>query len=328
MNKKTLMLSASLLLVLVLGFWIWKTLVPRKPAVQMEEIIPELGTIKTSISTTGTVEPQNRLELKPPISGRVEKIMVKEGESVRTGQILALLSSTERAALLDAARMKDPEELQYWENAYKATPIIAPINGKVIVRNIEPGQTVSAADALFVLSDRLMINATVDETDVGNIAVGQKAVIELDAYPDVRVTGQVEHISYESTVVNNVTIYHVEIIPDQVPKVFRSGMSANIEVIQKQKENVLKIPATAVIQREGRSLVMVKSEGERPFRPRKVELGISDLTHVEIIQGLSTDDIVVIVSNNQQWKGKDKSKNKNNPFMPNIRKGRGGGRRQ
>lgn len=326
MNKKTLMISASLLLVLVLGFWIWKTRVPQKPKGQMEEIIPEMGTIKTSISTTGTVEPQNRLELKPPIGGRVEKIMVKEGARVSVGQILALLSSTERAALLDAARMKDPGELQYWENAYKATPIIAPINGKVIVRNIEPGQTVNAADALFVLSDRLMLNASVDETDVGNVAVGQKAIIELDAYPDVRVTGRVEHISYESTVVNNVTIYHVEIIPDQVPKVFRSGMSANIEVIQKQKENVLKIPATAVKQRAGRSIVMVKSEGQRPFRAQPVELGISDLTHVEITKGLSIDDIVVLVSNNQPGQVKAKSKDKHNPFMPNVRRGRGRGR--
>lgn len=326
MNKKTLLIGAGLLLVLVLGLWIWKTMVPRNPKVQMEEIMPERGTIKTSISTTGTVEPQNRLELKPPIGGRVEKILVKEGDRVSTGQILALLSSTERAALLDAARMKDPGELQYWENAYKATPIIAPINGKVIVRNIEPGQTVNATDALFVLSDRLMLNANVDETDVGSVAVGQKAIIELDAYPEVRVTGKVEHISYESTVVNNVTIYHVEIIPDQVPNVFRSGMSANIEVIQKQKENVLKIPAIAVMQREGRPIVMVKSEGQRPFRPQPVELGISDLTHVEIIKGLSIDDIVVLVSKNQEWKGEEKSKDKNNPFMPNMRRGRGGGR--
>lgn len=66
-------------------------------------VTPEIGSIYSAISTTATVQPRNRLEIKPPINGRIEKILVKEGENVKAGQIVAWMSSTERAALLDAA---------------------------------------------------------------------------------------------------------------------------------------------------------------------------------------------------------------------------------
>ena len=68
-----------------------------------KEIRPTIGTIENSISTTGSVLPRNRLEVKPPVSGRIEEILVKEGDQVKAGQILVWMSSTERAALLDAA---------------------------------------------------------------------------------------------------------------------------------------------------------------------------------------------------------------------------------
>ena len=183
---------------------------------------PVYGTITTLISTTGTVQPQNRLELKPPINGRIEKIFVQEGDRVTIGQTLAVMSSTERAALLDAARTQSKETLAYWEEVYKPTPLIAPINGEVIVRGVEPGQTVTSSDAALVLSDRLIVQAQVDETDIGKVKLGQTAVISLDAYPETKVKATVDHIAYDSTIVNNVTIYKVDILPKKIPAVFIS----------------------------------------------------------------------------------------------------------
>lgn len=325
MNKRNVIITVSLVVLALLGLGLWKKLTPSQTKVQLEEIKPEVGTIMSTVSTTGTVAPQNRLEIKPPIGGRMEKILVKEGDRVNKGQILALMSSTERAALLDAARLQAPKELSYWEEAYKATPIIAPITGNVIVRNIEPGQTVTSNDVLFVLSDRLMVKADVDETDIGSVKVGQQATIELDAYPDVRAEGVVNHISYESTVVNNVTTYQVEIIPDQVPAVFRSGMSANIEIIKARKEQAVIIPARALKQKNDRSFVLVKTNGDRPFERRWVQTGITNLTDVEITQGLSPDDVVVIPGDNfvQTKSGSSNGRQGRNPFMPNMRRGRG-----
>ncbi|NTW75203.1 MAG: biotin/lipoyl-binding protein, partial [Chlorobiaceae bacterium] len=108
----------------------------------------ETGTIRSVVSTTATVKPQNRLEIKSPVSGRIDEILVKEGEMVRKGQVLALVSSTERAALLDAASRIGKGESDYWKKVYNQTALISPINGEVIVSSLNPGQTITTSDAV------------------------------------------------------------------------------------------------------------------------------------------------------------------------------------
>jgi len=256
-----------------------------------EVIHPSYGSIRSAITTTGMVQPQNRLELKPPIGGRIEEILVDEGDKVKAGQTLAWMSSTERAALLDAARPHGEKTIEYWRNVYKPTPLIAPIDGEVIVRAFEPGQTVTSGDAVLVLSDRLIVQAQVDETDIGRVKTGEGAVVSLDAYPQVKVKGRVNKISYESKVVNNVTIYEVDILPDNVPDIFRSGMSAVVEIVEAEKERALLLPLVAVTRNDGRGSVLVR-EGKGTVR-RKVTLGLSDNSNVEILAGLQESDEVV-----------------------------------
>ncbi|GBR77540.1 macrolide-specific efflux system MacA, partial [Candidatus Termititenax dinenymphae] len=218
------------------GFFYYKQKQSKNTVVTYSEIRAEYGTVSDIISATGVVEPQNRLEIIPPISGRIDQIFVQEGAEVRAGQQLAIMSSTDRAALLDTASTQGQEKIDYWSNVYKPTPILAPIGGRVIVRSIEPGQTVNSNTTILVLADRLIVKAQIDETDIGKVAVGQKTTISLDAYPDVKISGRINRISYESKVINNVTIYEVEIAPDSIPAIFRSGMSANIKIIRRQKD--------------------------------------------------------------------------------------------
>lgn len=277
------------------------------------EITPSYATIKTFISTTGTVQPQNRLEIKPPISGRIEEILVKEGEKVKTGKTLAWMSSTERAALLDTSRAQGEESLKYWENAYKATPLIAPIDGEVIVRAVEPGQTVTSSDAVIVLSDRLIVKAQVDETDIGKVKLGQKAFIGLDAYPEIKAEAVVDHISYESKIVNNVTIYEVDILPKEAPGVFRSGMSANVDIVENAKDNILVIPLEAVNEdKEGRFVILKQAKGK--IIRQKIELGISDEKNVEVTSGLTPEDTIIVKT--RKYSPSKNSNSKSSPFMP------------
>ncbi len=317
MNKKILFIGIGFICLLVLFVVIKRTEGDKKEAQVSEFIKPVYGSIQTSISTTGTVEPQNRLEIKPPIGGRIEEILVKEGEKVKTGQVLALMSSTERATLLDAARLQGKETMDYWKKVYKATPLVAPINGEVIVRSVEPGQTISASDAVIVLSDRLIVQAEVDETDIGKVKVGQNATIKLDAYPEVNVDGKVDHISYESTVVNNVTIYKVDIVPKSVPDIFRSGMSANVEIIENKKDHALLIPLKALGQ-DNKGLFVMVSQGQDKEPVRKaIETGVSNGENVEVVAGLTENDTVVIVS--QKYELSD-GETANNPFFPSRKK--------
>ncbi|MBN2190731.1 MAG: HlyD family efflux transporter periplasmic adaptor subunit [Candidatus Aureabacteria bacterium] len=284
-----------------------------------EFIRPFYGDIKVAVSTTGVVEPQNRLEIKPPIAGRVDEIMVEEGQSVRTGDILALMSSTERAALLDSARLKGEKEMEYWQEVYKAAPLIAPIDGRVIVRSVEPGQTVTTGDAVIVLSDRLIVQADVDETDVGKIKLRQKAIVSLDAYPEIRIDAVVDHISYESKVVNNVTIYEVDILPESIPEVFRSGMSANVDVIINERKDVMLIPCEAVTDGNSGKTVKIKDTETGGIKTVNISTGLTDSENIEVLSGLREDDMVLVKNGSYQPPQK---KSVSSPFMPPGRKGK------
>lgn len=284
-----------------------------RPADMMQETSPIMGSIQTVITSTGTVQPQNRLEIKPPINGRIDDILVKEGQAVKAGQTLAWMSSTERAALLDAARARGPEEMKYWKEVYKPTPLIAPIDGDVIVSKDEPGQTVTSADVVIVLSDRLIVQAQVDETDIGKIKVGQEASVSLDAYPKIKISGTVDHIYYESLIVNNVTIYQVDIRPEKVPDVFRSGMSATVNIIEETKDGILTLPVAAVHRGKEGAYVFVKGRGKKPDE-RKVQTGISDEKNIEIVSGLTTNDKVLMAVPKYKAKAAKAGTNPLSPF--------------
>ena len=310
----TVLLSSTVILIIV----IWKFIGNNADDIRIQKIRPIKGSIKIFISSTGTVQPQNRLEIKPPINGRVEKVLVKEGQRVKTGQVLVLMSSLERAALIDAARSQGQKSLKYWKRAYKPIPLVAPISGMVIVRSVEPGQTVNSTLPILVLSDSLIVKAEIDETDIGRVKVGQPSVISLDAYPDVKVNGKVSHISYESRLINNVTMYTVEILPDRVPKVFRSGMSANVDIIEVMKDNILLLPVEAVKREGGKSFVIV-SRGDTGKRlKRNIEAGISDDRHIEIISGLNEKDRVILEI--KRYIPPSKSRSGFNPFRPSRKK--------
>lgn len=303
-------------IIVVAGLFIFKGTKSKEK--RFAEIHPARGAISSSVTTTGEVYPLNRLKIQSPVGGRIEDIFVDEGQFVKKGAVLAMLSSTDRAALLDAARLQGKSEQAYWENAYKKTSVIAPMGGQVIVRSIDPGQTVTTSDSLFVLSDRLIVKAYVDETDIGKVKSGQKAIIGLDAYPDIRVKGVVEHIYYESHLQNNVNIYYVNVIPERVPEVFRSGMSANIKIIVQEKKGALLLPVDAVQSKKGNTVVREKSEDDQyPVRYVKVKTGLRDESHIEILDGLSDNSVVLIPDTSFVL---PKSNGGLNPFMPQQRR--------
>jgi macrolide-specific efflux system membrane fusion protein len=314
MNKRNIILAIVGVILLAGGWIFWG--MSKAPVSEVKMGTPFYGSMEKSISATGSVQPQNRLEIKPPIPGRIEKILVEEGQKVKVGDVLAMMSSTERAALLDAARLQGEGAVKEWEDIYKAAPLVAPIDGEVIVKAVNAGQTVTSADAVIVLSDRLIVQAQVDETDIGKVKVGQAAVIGLDAYAQLEVQGKVDHIYYESTTVNNVTIYRVDIVPQAVPLEFRSGMNANVNIIQERKENILLLPLEFVKQDQGRSFVMIsQGRGEKPVRA-EIQTGLSDDNNIQVIGGLKPDDKVILKTESKLSRGTKAGKAPTSPFMP------------
>ncbi len=316
MGSRKMVVGGVLVALLVLGAAGFYYFSLNKGAKQsFEEVRAARGTISSTVSTTGSVEPQTRVKIQSSVGGRIEEILIKEGQQVKKGEVLAMLSSTERAALLDAAKLQGKSEQGYWQKVYKETAVVAPMAGQVIVRSVDPGQTVTTSDSLFVLSDRLLVKAFVDETDIGRVKVGQKAVIGLDAYPEIKVNGVVGHIYYESHLQNNVNIYNVDVIPERIPDVFRSGMSANIEIIVQEKNNALLLPVAAVQSRNGKMVVIQRRKGGKQddVRYKTVQTGLQDERHVEILDGLTDNALVLLPDTSFVLPGK---KGGSNPFMP------------
>lgn len=318
-----------LLIVLALaggGFWFYKTHKKKADAaVAAQKVVPakvELKTLRRTVESTGEIRPDNRLEVKSPISGRIEMLTVDEGDKVQKGQIVAWISSTERATLLDTARAKGEEELKYWEEIYKAAPLVAPLSGTVIVRSLEPGQTITSSSAVIVIADRLIIVGQVDETDIGVLFSGQRVSVKLDAYPDASFEGSVKRIAYDSKIVSNVTMYEVEVTPENLPDFARSGMTATLTFLVEERANVPAVPTSALEYRNGKAFVKLSAKEGKTPESRPVKPGLSENSFTEIVKGLEVGDEVLIPQVVR------KKENGSNPFMPGRPAGSGSGPRQ
>jgi macrolide-specific efflux system membrane fusion protein len=321
---RTNKLYIGVFLALVAGALFWGIKVREGAASQdgTKDIHAQLAAIQTYISSTGDVLPKNRLEIRPPVGGRVEEVLVKEGEKVKAGQIVAWMSSTDRAALLDAARGKGDDALAYWRDVYKPVALVAPIDGEVIVATMQPGQTVTAADPVLVISDKLIFRAQVDETDIGKISIGQEALVTLDAYQDVRIKATVDHVYFESKTVNNVTIYEVDLKAEELPAFCRSGMNVTVDFKAAGKENILTLPVDAIKNDKDGTYVMVRDRGKKEPQRRAVIAGITDDARVEIVSGLTSEDTIVVKSRKFSL---PKNAAGTNPFAPARPAGGGGG---
>lgn len=315
--KKYFIISLVVLLVGGIGFYSYKK--NQKPVITYNEYKVERGDIAISILATGTVKPKNRLEIKAPVAGRIEQVLIKEGSIVKKGQILAWMSSTERAAMLDAARAKGEEEYKKWSELYLPTPVLAPISGTIILKSVEPGQTFTNTDAIFTMSDVLTVQALVDETDIAQIKMNSSASIVLDAYPKFPISAHVDKLAFDSTTTNNVTTYAIEVRPDKTPEFMRSGMTANVTFSVQSKTNILLVPSEALKVIDGQSIVLKKSDNG----PVETSLttGLTDGKKTEILDGLTENDTILI----QNYSIGDAASTSNNPFSPKFPRGKKSG---
>ncbi|HEU0108651.1 MAG TPA: efflux RND transporter periplasmic adaptor subunit [Vicinamibacteria bacterium] len=132
------------------------------------------------------------------------------------------------------------------------TVIRAPIDGVVVARNVDVGQTVAAslqAPVLFVIANDLshmQVNASIDEADVGRVRAGEDVTFHVDAYPNETFTGRVEQVRLQPITVQNVVTYNTLIAVDNPGGRLMPGMTATVSVIVQRRDNVLRLPAAAL----------------------------------------------------------------------------------
>jgi HlyD family secretion protein len=171
----------------------------------------------------------------------------------------------------------------------------APFSGTVVSVGPQVGELVSAATPIIVLADleHYYIDASIDETDIGSLQVGQDVAITLDAYPDVTLTGKVTQIDLLGSVAQGVVTYGVEIEVTSDQGILRPNMTATVDIVVARKENTLVVPNRAVKRgTAGRYQVEVVQEGKAESRP--VTIGLSNETYTEIVEGVSEGEEVVV----------------------------------
>jgi HlyD family secretion protein len=165
---------------------------------------------------------------------------------------LAVKSADAQIKSSEAALSQSRASLNQAQVNLSYTEIKSPIDGIVISRNVDPGQTVAAsmnAPTLYVIAadlTKMQVVANIDESDVGRMRPGQHVTFRVDAFPTDVFTGTVEQVRLQPTVVQNVVVYSTVIaVPNQQYKL-KPGMTANVNIEIARRNNVLRIPTAAV----------------------------------------------------------------------------------
>lgn len=199
--------------------------------------------------------------------------------------------------------------LEFAETNLRYTRILSPVDGVVISRNVDVGQTVAASfqtPTLFTIAQdltKMQIDTNVDEADIGKVIVGQDVEFTVDAYPDVTFKGKVWQVRNAPITIQNVVTYDVVIIVGNPELKLKPGMTANVSIIISTKKDILKIPNAALRfkpSEKGPAAPEKKGPGVwilEKDKPRRIPVspGISDGNYTELVSGELKEGQEVIV---------------------------------
>jgi len=181
------------------------------------------------------------------------------------------------------------------------TEIRSPIKGILLKKLVEEGMIVSSGitassggTAVAQVADvsALLVEANVDETDIGKVRTGQQATVSVEAHPDRRVKGRIDHIPPKGDLDSSIIVFRVRIgIPGSEFGMLRIGMTASVSIIAEERKGAALVPAEAVRSERGKRYVLV---GEQ--QRQDVVTGIDDGTNIEIVSGLKPGDEVLVVT--------------------------------
>jgi HlyD family secretion protein len=163
--------------------------------------------------------------------------------------------------------------------------VTAPMTGVVITKGVELGETVTsgvssfnAGTVLFTVADlkTLLIKVNLNEVDIAKVRVGQGVRITLDAYPQKVFGGKVRFVAPAAKLVEKIKVFPVEIALDELGDVYRTGMSANVEILGEKKDKAVSIPLEALQRREGQTVVYRLKDNLTAKQIEEAKAGLSD----------------------------------------------------
>jgi len=185
---------------------------------------------------------------------RAQALVNTSTEALRGAQAQAAVTAAQVQAAQASVKQREAALAQAWTNLSR-TRITSPVDGIVIKRTVERGQTVAAslqAPELFVIAQNLRdmrVEVSVDETDVGRIQPGQKASFTVDAFPGQTFEGRVDQVRKAAIAANNVVTYVAAVHFSNHDGRLLPGMTANVRIVTDARDNVLKLPNAALRMR-------------------------------------------------------------------------------
>lgn len=265
-------------------------------------LISELNTAKANLAST-----ESNLSYQSANMKRYQTLYKK-----------GLVSADEYENALLAYRQAKEQVASSRENVQKAqtnlgyATITSPIDGTVISKSVEEGQTVAASfntPELFTIAKDLknmQVIANVDEADIGGVAVGNRVNFTVDAYPDDTFEGVVKQVRLEATTTNNVVTYEVVISAPNTDLKLKPGLTANVTIFTKEQANILSVANKALRftptkETVGKDMKIVDCKGKNKvwtlngntLTAHSVNIGQSDAMHTQIISGIKAGQSVI-----------------------------------
>ena len=230
------------------------------------------------------------------------------------------------------------------ENVQKAqtnlgyATITSPIDGVVLSKSVEEGQTVAASfntPELFTIAQDLTdmrVIANIDEADIGGVKEGQRVSFTVDAFPDDHFSGEVTQVRQQATTQSNVVTYEVVISAPNKDLKLKPGLTANVTIFTMEKNDVLAAPAKALrftpneaLLKKGQKIEDVEApekvwtlEGDI-FKAHKVETGLTNGMLTEIVSGIKEGTEVLVDFTLTGGEQSPMGQQNSNPFMPKPR---------
>ena len=277
---------------------------------------------KANVARAKTDLAQRKRELD-----RVKSLVAQQFVSQNDVDVAATNFQTAEAQVnVAGAQVKQAEAaLNAAELDLKYTVIRSPVNGIVVARNVEVGQTIAASFAtpnLFLIAldlTKMQVDTNVSESDIGGISEGKEATFTVDAYPGYQFFGTIRQVRLAPINVQNVVTYNVVVNVDNRDLRLKPGMTANVSIVVAQRDAVLKVPNAALrftpptagqaagVTLGGKPIKVRGAEQAAPSRtiwkeglsgdlePIHVQTGISDGLATEIVSEELSEGALVIV---------------------------------
>ena len=291
-------------------------------------------TIYTSTSSIKSIKNVNistakSKSIKVQTSGTITKLNIRNGDYVNVGDLIMILENEDLYDDLSDAKsnLSDAyEDLENQKSNLDFYTIISPIDGIITNLNISVGDYVRSESELLTIvnNDNIEFDIEVDELDINDIELNQEVNVTIDAIEETSITplkGTVTNISIEGTSMNSVTSYPFTISLTGSENI-KMGMNCSAEIIIESKEDVLILPVESISTKKGKYFVTLVNGTET-----EVEVGMYDEDNIEIINGLSLGDEVLlpITIKNTSTDSKNEMKGGNNGFGTGMSGGMMGG---